>query len=382
MHSLYNWLDRWIRRHALHSFRIHGEAGSANKVAYYAWLTETFSSLVKQKSIPLEDIWNADETGIFYKQLPRTTLTNQGPSSGWTHPKNRLSGLFAASMTGSKRRPFIVGSNQQLGKRIYDSFDYNYNKNSWMTTELFNMWLEQWDNELIAIHKQIHLIIDNCSTHKQTYKPRNITLLYLPAHCTSIGQPLDQGVLHALKAGYRELLLSHIVSNRKVDANYRMAFKTYINIIVEAWHDIEPSIIINCFKKAGWIKSSSCTKNSKEQESAESPLQAPDPLSILEQAYAVEPFSAHQIDNVSPPACEAISSEESQTTSDVVDKEAILKWPHMMEATEKLLELASTWADETKRLRFQADLREVQRTIKVNRVTNLVQPTLMSFKRE
>ena len=54
----------------------------------------------------------------------------------------------------------------------------------------------------------------------------------------------------------------------------------------------------------------------------------------------------------------------------------------MMEATEKLLELASTWADETKRLRFQADLREVQRTIKVNRVTNLVQPTLMSFKRE
>ena len=40
----------------------------------------------------------------------------------------------------------------------------------------------------------------------------NVRVLWLPANCTALIQPLDQGIIHSLKAHYRKLLLRHILS--------------------------------------------------------------------------------------------------------------------------------------------------------------------------
>lgn len=41
----------------------------------------------------------------------------------------------------------------------------------------------------------------------------HVRVLWLPANCTSMIQPLDQGIIHALKARYRRCLLRHIIAS-------------------------------------------------------------------------------------------------------------------------------------------------------------------------
>ena len=58
------------------------------------------------------------------------------------------------------------------------------------------------------------LVLDNASSHpaNDQLKDGDIKALFLPANVTSIRQPMDQGVLQALKKKYRRTLLSYIIA--------------------------------------------------------------------------------------------------------------------------------------------------------------------------
>lgn len=52
----------------------------------------------------------------------------------------------------------------------------------------------------------IYVLTNNCSTHpdaKSLFK-NNIIVIYLPPNCTSLIQPMDQGVIQRLKCNYRK----------------------------------------------------------------------------------------------------------------------------------------------------------------------------------
>ena len=62
---------------------------------------------------PLEDIFNTDEFGLFYRALPQKTLHMKGEkSSGGKHSTIPVTGLAAANMAGEKLPIFVIGKSK------------------------------------------------------------------------------------------------------------------------------------------------------------------------------------------------------------------------------------------------------------------------------
>jgi len=61
------------------------------------------------------DIFNADETALFYKCMPDKTLTFKNEKcSGGKHSKDQLTLLLAVNMTGTdKLKPLIIGKSKK-----------------------------------------------------------------------------------------------------------------------------------------------------------------------------------------------------------------------------------------------------------------------------
>jgi hypothetical protein len=58
-----------------------------------------------------EDQFNADETGLFYRQMPRKSLIKKGEKcKGGKLSKERLSFLSRCSATGEKLEPLVIGN--------------------------------------------------------------------------------------------------------------------------------------------------------------------------------------------------------------------------------------------------------------------------------
>lgn len=57
----------------------------------------------------------------------------------------------------------------------------------------------QFDKEMKANKEEVLLLIDNCMHHSDLSKRDFIQLEYFPPNFTFILQPLDQGIIRALK---------------------------------------------------------------------------------------------------------------------------------------------------------------------------------------
>ena len=61
-----------------------------------------------------KDIYNADETGIFFKALPNKTLASSDDKCiGEKLSKERLTVLFCANGNGDKLKPLVIGKAKQ-----------------------------------------------------------------------------------------------------------------------------------------------------------------------------------------------------------------------------------------------------------------------------
>jgi hypothetical protein len=159
-------------------------------------------------------VFNADETALFYRILPNRSFVVKGQECrGGKQSKERLTLLLCCSASGEKLTPLIIGrsekprcfKNQNERKRIL----YKSNKNAWMTANIFEKWLRILNNKFIMNNRRILLIIDNCSAHPDI-QLSNIKLAFLPPNSTSRLQPLDAGIIHAVKVAYRRNFLQHI----------------------------------------------------------------------------------------------------------------------------------------------------------------------------
>ena len=96
-----------------------------------------------------DDIYNADETDLFYKAVPsRTYQYKDKPSDDIKVCEKRLSLLFCCNMSGTdKLKPIVIGNFENprcfknINKANLTAF-YRYNKKAWMTGLI---WLECLD---------------------------------------------------------------------------------------------------------------------------------------------------------------------------------------------------------------------------------------------
>ena len=91
-----------------------------------------------------EDVYNADESGLFYKALPDKTLAlRKEKCVGGKMAKERLTILFCANMAGEKEPLLVIGKSKK--PRVLNRYGMNKvpvtwyaNKNAWMTTDIMS----------------------------------------------------------------------------------------------------------------------------------------------------------------------------------------------------------------------------------------------------
>lgn len=268
------WLERFKQRKGISFRAVCGEAASAPQQEANDW-----SSGILQKILSTykeTDIFNADETGLFFQCLPDKTLSlKEETCTGAKKSKNRLTILIATNMDGSEKLPpLVIGKSckPRSFKNIKTlPLPYKANKKAWMTAFLFEEWLRSLDNKFAAQQRKVAMIVDNCTAHPRLENLRAMELIFLPPNTTSILQPCDQGIIKNFKQIYRKIVVKrmilHIEDQRKqkTDDKFLVSVLDAMHYVKSAWTQVAPQTIGNCFRHAGFVLQANADQLSQSQ---------------------------------------------------------------------------------------------------------------------
>ena len=232
---------------------ISGESKAITEEMAAPWTETTLPTILSR--YPLENIFNADEFGLFYQCLPNKTLHLKGEKcSGGKHSKIRLTGLVAGNAYGERLSMFVIGkaNKPRCFKRVRNlPCRYRAQRKSWMTAELFEEWVRELDCKFSAAKRKIALIIDNCTAHPHVEQLASIELIFMPPNTTSDTQPMDQSVIRALKAKYRSLVVRKLIAAlEKKNPVPTISILSAMVMLEKAWNAVSNKTFSNCFKKA------------------------------------------------------------------------------------------------------------------------------------
>lgn len=251
------WLTNFKKRHGLSFRKLCGESAAVEDEVCDEWRADLKDIL---KNYAPRDIFNADETALFFKCLPDKTMTYKNEKChGGKLSKERVTLLFATNMDGSEKlRPVMIGKSAKprCFKNI-KSFPMTYksNKKAWITTDLFNEWLLCVNKQMKSQSRKILMFVDNCSAH--TKPPPGLDCVevrFLPANTTSKLQPLDQGIIQNFKVFYRSEIVKLTLDHLERGEQPIISILTALTQGSKAWKNITSSTIANCFRKAGFVK--------------------------------------------------------------------------------------------------------------------------------
>lgn len=148
------WLWRFQKRHGISSLVICGELNKVNNENVEEWL-KTFEKL-REKYAP-RNVFNMDESGIFFNLLPDRTLDFKGKKChGGAKSKERITSVFVVNWDGSEKLPvWVIGKskNPRAFKNIKVSdlpCTYTYQTNAWINSFEFRKWLVSFNLKMVA----------------------------------------------------------------------------------------------------------------------------------------------------------------------------------------------------------------------------------------
>lgn len=256
------WLESFQRRHNINFRILCGESAAADLEVAAEWKSKLPNLL---KEYTPEDQFNADEFALLYRQMPRKSLVVKGEKcAGGKLAKERLTVLACCSSTGEKLKPLVIGNAER--PRVFKAngvdpknlpVTWRSNKKAWMTGNLFEEWLTDLNQQMEKSKRKILLLVDNATSHNCTKILSHVTVKFLPPNLTSEVQPLDQGIIRAVKARYRKKMLQHLITVAE-DCDTRSQFLKSISVlhavrwVNSAWQEISPESISKCFQRSGF----------------------------------------------------------------------------------------------------------------------------------
>ena len=251
------WIDHFKQRHDLSFKTIIGEKGDVNMDTTQTWLKDVFPTLIE--GYKSNDIYNADETGLFYQLLPNKTLARAGDEcAGNKRSKQRITLLLGANMDGTDcLTPLVIGksANPRCFKNVKTlPVTYRNNNKAWMTGYLWTEWIRSLDNKMASRKRKIVLFVDNCPAHPVVSNLKAIVVHYLPPNTTAVLQPMDQGIIQCFKSWYRKLLLERMVDCIDNEIAFEVNVLQAMNFTKKAWEHVTEECVANCFRHAGWTE--------------------------------------------------------------------------------------------------------------------------------
>jgi hypothetical protein len=248
-----NWINRFKSRRGIVSKKLHGEAAAVNPVVVENWKENVLPVIRRQ--FKDEDIFNSDETGLFWKMMPNSTLVRKNETcAGGKRAKDRVTVLVGASAAGEKLPLLIIGrfGKPRCFKNSTIPLEYMSNRKAWMTGDIFSSYLKKMDRQMRDKNRKIALILDNCSAHPHIGDLTNISLYFLPPNTTSMIQPMDAGIIKNLKHYYRQDLVKKKIRCLDNSLPFSIDLLQALIILEKAWREGTQRTIVNCFKHVGF----------------------------------------------------------------------------------------------------------------------------------
>ncbi|XP_068218893.1 tigger transposable element-derived protein 1-like [Palaemon carinicauda] len=210
------WFKRFKKRFQLHNILFTGESASSNEEEARKFVDD-LNEIIKDEGYLAEQIYNVDETGLYWKRMPACTYFQKSKHmTGINSYKDRFTLLLGGNIAGFKLKPFLIYHSENprafrnVSKHTLPVY-FRSNQKAWMTQALFEDWfincfvpqvrqncLEQ------GIPFKILLLLDNEPEHPTYLTDINpdVKVVFLPPNTTKLIQPMDQGSIAAFKANY------------------------------------------------------------------------------------------------------------------------------------------------------------------------------------
>ena len=257
----HGWFERFKKRAHLNHISVSGEAASADVDAAKEF-PQILAEIIEEGGYLPEQIFNVDETGLFWKRMPTKTYIFQEEKSmpGFKVAKDRVTLMIGGNASGDfKLKPLAVHRAER--PRAFKGLTISLlpviwyaNRKAWVTMRIFEDWFV---NHFIPAVKEyckekkipfkILLILDNAPGHPPGLDDLhpNVKVIYLPPRTTSILQPMDQGVIKAFKTLYQRYAYGQAFSaiDKEDGPTLREFWKSYnmldcIKHVNTAWKEV------------------------------------------------------------------------------------------------------------------------------------------------
>ena len=248
-HGSNGWLEKFRKRHNISYKAVCGEAAAVDKEAVEAWKAKLPGIIAKYES---RDIFNADETGLFFRVLPNKTMAFKDEiCTGGKISKERLTVLLCCNMEGDFERPLVIGKAKR--PRAFKKLDVSkfpvewyWNTKAWMTTTIMTSWLAEFDKKMQKKKRKVLLFVDNAAPHPHL-KLKNVELIFFPPNMI---QPLDQGIIQQFKKLYRRKLLQKAIASDEARSAITVLDAVYWT--AAAYKEVKPETVKKCFLRSGF----------------------------------------------------------------------------------------------------------------------------------
>lgn len=266
------WFHKFKVRQSLHSVKIVGEVASAH-TAEAPNYPEEFLQLIGDGEYKPEQVFNADETALFWKRMPNKTFIAQSETftSGFKAGKDRVTLLLCSNASGDCLiKPLMIYrclNPHALKNQNKDNLPvfWRSNKKAWVTSVIFCDWfLNCFVPEVETYLKNNNLdfkavlVLNNAPGHPpelETMHP-NIKVIFLPPNMTALVQPMDQGIIHVFKLHYIRHMFQTILDTMECDPDMNVMqcwenfdiVKCILNI-KESLQELKPHTLKSCWTK-------------------------------------------------------------------------------------------------------------------------------------
>ena len=255
------WLEGFQKRTDIRYRKRYGEAYDVPIAAE----TEMIRIRRVLKGYKMQDIFNCDESGLFWKRIPDKSLCSRS-LPGQQKEKARITAHFTCNADGSEKLPiWFIGKAKKPRAFTAAGVNMNHfnmvwrsNEKAWMTGTLFAEYLRWFDNKMA--NRNVILLMDNFPAHElgvqmieeSNHPLQNTTIICLPPNSTSKYQPLDQGIINTWKTYWRRYWVRFILTEFEEGRTPLMTMNVLqaIRWGIQVWEvNITATTITSCFQK-------------------------------------------------------------------------------------------------------------------------------------
>ena len=159
-------------------------------------------------------------------------------------------------MSASEKWPLLVigkSRNPRCFKNVKTlPVSYKANRKAWMTGDMFEEWVRNFEKKMVRKNRKVLLFVDNCAAHGTVKNLVATKVVFLPPNTTSVLQPCDQGIIKAFKQHYRKRIVRYLLHCMESNISQEINVKIAIDFMHAAWKAVTPSVIQHCFRKGGF----------------------------------------------------------------------------------------------------------------------------------